>query len=425
MPFLLGACAEPARPIATSFESDEMPHAGDLLERRWRETSAALLLRPTRITAPFADRGTLLAHEARGRAYAFTALEGQTLRIELDRADVTAGPEGPHGEGAIFIDLYRIAWRGSSRRLARVDGISLGAREFSVRLPRTGEYLLRIQPDLLINAHFGLRLELSAALAFPVPSRGLAAVRSVFGDPRDGGARRHEGVDIFAPRLTPVVAVADGRAVPRQNDLGGNVVYLNAAGVSYYYAHLERAAIERPRRVRAGDVLGFIGNTGNAAATPPHLHFGIYDWGRSRGAVDPIPQLTAYRFEEDAPELPGLPAEAPRLSTYRLEQSRGGTIVWLPSPAKVYALVEPGSLAPPGARGELSHPGPLDAVISLAYMDGAPARDGTLWVSDTSAPRHDIAWPLQLRHGMLSGGGPGRENWSVSQKNTQSLQPNH
>jgi murein DD-endopeptidase MepM/ murein hydrolase activator NlpD len=191
------------------------------------------------------------------------------------------------------------------RRLARVEGIRLENGGLIITLPDTGEYVLRVRPDPLVSPHFGLQLELSAALVFPVPSQGLEAVRSVFGDPREGGARLHQGIDIFAPRLTPVVAVADGRAVPRQNDLGGNVVYLNTAGASYYYAHLERAAMDRPTRVRAGDVLGFIGNTGNATATPPHLHFGIYDWGRRRSAVDPIPHLTEHRFN-DKDEIPAI-----------------------------------------------------------------------------------------------------------------------
>jgi murein DD-endopeptidase MepM/ murein hydrolase activator NlpD len=107
-------------------------------------------------------------------------------------------------------------------------------------------------------------------------------------------------VDIFVQRLTPVLAVAAGRAMPRKDDLGGNTVWLNAPGISYYYAHLDRVAVRDQQRVKAGDVLGYVGNTGNANGMPSHLHFGVYRWGRE--PVDPLPLLLGQRFEgEQAP----------------------------------------------------------------------------------------------------------------------------
>ena len=404
-PLLLPACGEPERPRIASLSAPREPGPRDLLNQRWNESAAELLRNPRRIAPPFADHGTLLAHEARGRAYAFAALEGQTLEVELARAAIT---ENPYDEGLIFIDLYRVAWGGASWRLVRVEAVSLDPGRLTVRLPRTGEYVLRIQPDLLVNSYYGLRLELSAALEFPVSGRDLEAVQSVFGDPRDGGARLHEGIDIFAPRLTPVVAVSDGRAVPKQNDLGGNVVYLNAAGVSYYYAHLERAAMDRARRVRSGDVLGFVGNTGNAADTPPHLHFGIYDWGRNTGAVDPIPHLTERRFDEERPPVVPPLVETQPLSAHRLEPTPGGTIVWLPSPTTVPGLAEPGGLRqhPPGPLGSGplgSGPlgsGSLDAVGDLARGVGRPDRRGASGLSDTAASRRGIPLLSQLQYGL-------------------------
>ena len=73
------------------------------------------------------------------------------------------------------------------------------------------------------------------------------------------------------------------------NRLGGNVVWLWSPSrrVALYYAHLERHAVARGERVQAGDVLGYVGTSGNARGTPPHLHFGIYATGE--GAVDPAP----------------------------------------------------------------------------------------------------------------------------------------
>jgi SH3-like domain-containing protein len=163
-------------------------------------------------------------------------------------------------------------------------------------LERSGRYIVRLQPELLASVDYRLRIELDAALAFPVSGHGPRNVASVFGDPRDGGRRRHEGIDIFAPRATPVVAVVDGTAVVRHSRLGGTTVWLRGEGKSFYYAHLDEVAIDGRQGVDTGDVLGFVGNTGNAVTAPPHLHFGVYR--RGRGAVDPLPYVVARSFAE-------------------------------------------------------------------------------------------------------------------------------
>lgn len=131
--------------------------------------------------------------------------------------------------------------------------------------------------------------------ALPVPVRGVSmrSVRDTWGAPR-GADRRHEGTDIFAPRGTPVVATTRG-LVWRTGDnrLGGTVVWvLGPGGDLHYYAHLDRTAELQPRqRVAPGDVIGYVGNTGNAAGTRPHLHYGIYR--RAGGAINPYPLLAA------------------------------------------------------------------------------------------------------------------------------------
>ena len=116
----------------------------------------------------------------------------------------------------------------------------------------------------------------------------------MFGASRDAGQRHHQGVDIFVQRLTPVLAVAAGRAMPGKDALGGNTVWLNTPGTSYYYAHLDRVAVRDQQRVKVGDVLGYVGNTGNARRMPSHLHFGVYRWGRT--PIDPLPLLVGPTF---------------------------------------------------------------------------------------------------------------------------------
>jgi len=111
--------------------------------------------------------------------------------------------------------------------------------------------------------------------------------------PRDGGSRQHKGIDIFAPKGTEVVAVSDGiiSYIGDQN-LGGHCIWLTTeGGASFYYAHLDRwaAGLYEGMEVQAGDLLGYVGNTGNAIHTPSHLHFGV---NRNDEMVNPFPLLT-------------------------------------------------------------------------------------------------------------------------------------
>jgi murein DD-endopeptidase MepM/ murein hydrolase activator NlpD len=126
-------------------------------------------------------------------------------------------------------------------------------------------------------------------------------VVDTFGAPRaDTGW--HHGDDLFAPRGTPVVAVADGVVFSRGwQRLGGRRLWLrDATGNEFYYAHLERYA-RRARDgvpVKRGDLLGFVGSSGDAEQTPPHLHFEIHPASLlglgSDGAVDPTRYLRAW-----------------------------------------------------------------------------------------------------------------------------------
>jgi hypothetical protein len=129
----------------------------------------------------------------------------------------------------------------------------------------------------------------------------MASIQSWFGAPRDGGVRRHEGVDIFAPRGTAVYTVADGVVkTAGWKPVGGNVVWVESADgrYEYYYAHLNRIQVRKGQRVRAGDRLGTVGNTGNARAASPHLHFAIYRPGR-RVPVNPAPLLEDPALADD------------------------------------------------------------------------------------------------------------------------------
>ena len=103
----------------------------------------------------------------------------------------------------------------------------------------------------------------------------------------------HKGVDIFADRGTPVLSATEG-IVTRvgTNGLGGQVINVLGPGrQTHYYAHLDRyGGFKTGDVVYAGNIIGYVGNTGNARDTPPHLHYGVYD--SVRGAINPWPMLS-------------------------------------------------------------------------------------------------------------------------------------
>lgn len=135
-------------------------------------------------------------------------------------------------------------------------------------------------------------------LVMPVDGVRVAQVVDTWHAPRAGG-RRHEGQDVFAARGTPVRAAAPG-FVYRIDDLslgGLSVTTIGGGGRRVYYTHLDAVPddLREGGWVDVGTPIGFVGNSGNAALTPPHLHLGVYD-GRDDDpcawvAVDPLPML--------------------------------------------------------------------------------------------------------------------------------------
>jgi murein DD-endopeptidase MepM/ murein hydrolase activator NlpD len=120
----------------------------------------------------------------------------------------------------------------------------------------------------------------SRSLIIPVEGLESDDLVSTFHDARGGGSRRHEAIDILAPRGTDVLAVEDGRIVKLfTSAAGGLTVYqFDPTGTYvYYYAHLDAYApgLKEGAEVRKGDVLGTVGTTGNAPKNTPHLHFAI------------------------------------------------------------------------------------------------------------------------------------------------------
>lgn len=116
------------------------------------------------------------------------------------------------------------------------------------------------------------------------------------GDAKHQKRGGHKGIDIFAPKGTPLVACTNGKIVKiGYTKVGGNRVTIkDNNGFNYYYAHMDRInpSLKKGDVINSGDFVGTVGDSGNAKGTHPHLHFSIYDnRGYNRGNIDPWPML--------------------------------------------------------------------------------------------------------------------------------------
>ena len=298
---LLGAC-EQAEKLQDRFR-DLTPHeayqaqladaglAETALGKDWTRAGQSALEDATTITLPFQETGHITPERPSAVGYRITIPRGRklTFEVSLDSSEDTR----------LFIDLFRVPENEEDpfRPVFSSDSV---ARTFEHEPWRGGDFILRVQPELLRGGNYRVTLKEESQLGFPVQGRGMGAIQSVFGAERDGGRRRHHGVDIFVRRGTPVLAATDGRVSRvRETPVGGKVVWVRdrVHEASLYYAHLDSQHVSNGQLVERGDTVGFVGNTGNARTTPPHLHFGLY----RRGPIDPYPFLDPPRRE--LPEL--------------------------------------------------------------------------------------------------------------------------
>lgn len=304
---LFAAFAAPAGPISTSSilrpYVPESPHkaygvvlAGLGSDRaaplhEWVNGADRAVLEPTPVALPFEIAQDLATSEPGAEGYLFSAESGRRLQIELLRENGAERSE-------VFVDLFRLD-RGlpryvSSTMALPTAGAAARSQQVSMDVSGDSDFIVRVQPGLEEQeGRYRLAIGLEPQLHFPVVGHGTGSIQSGFGASRDGGTREHHGVDIFAPRGTPVLASLDAR-VRRVDvtDLGGKVVWLEPlfGNTRLYYAHLDSQSVEAGQYVFAGEVIGTVGNTGNARTTPPHLHFGVYIRNRG-GPRDPYPFL--------------------------------------------------------------------------------------------------------------------------------------
>ena len=244
--------------------------------QQWITVSKQTLETPHSIQLPYSHFGYFPDGQARALTLEFTARQGERIIIDLKK----------NGQESLLVyaDLFEKKGTG----ISHIGSADTTQSQLSLDVDETSTYLLRLQPELNGTTLYNLGISVAPSLFFPVAGTK-AKVGSFWGDDRDAGKRKHEGIDIFSPKLTPVVAAADGYVTGvGEGGIGGKTVWMRVADkkIHLYYAHLDRQLVEQGQRVKQGDTLGLVGNTGNAKFTAPHLHFGVYNYN---GAIDPWP----------------------------------------------------------------------------------------------------------------------------------------
>lgn len=288
------------KPSAKEVYEREFKEAPDLYAL-WESEAADALFDSVAVNLPYAEKGFFTPRTFPVYSYEVALNPGERIRVAVDTDSI---------ETLVFIDLYR-QQDDSLKSFEHQKSAKYEASELAKEITRPGIYKILIQPEIEAHTPFQLQLYREPVYEFPVASINSTSIQSYWGAARDGGRRSHEGIDIFAPRGTPVVAAVKGRVTRTGNrGLGGKQIWLQDRdrGNSLYYAHLDSIIATPGMSVSPGDTLGLVGNTGNARTTPPHLHFGIYKG--YRGAVNPL----HYVSETKKPEIPDVPIE--ELSDY-------------------------------------------------------------------------------------------------------------
>lgn len=262
------------------------------LARDWTNAAEQALVAAPVVTSPHIEEGYFPPSDPAALALRISARRGQEVLFEAELVGDSTS--------LMFVEAWRVE-PDTAMRFRRVAVADSGERSLRFEPRDDAEYVVRVQPELLRGGRVRISLRVGPTLAFPILNGRAQSIKSRFGAPRDGGAREHHGVDIFAPRGTVAVAAAAGRVARVEHTTrGGNVVWLrDQRGNALYYAHLDRQYVMEGDLVQPGDTIGFVGNTGNARTTPPHLHFGIYR--RGEGPLDPW--WFVYRPAGEAPRL--------------------------------------------------------------------------------------------------------------------------
>ena len=241
-------------------------------------------------------RRTLSSHMASlykaGGTRPLSGILGSSAEVVVSRVEfetiLQQGQIQAVADARIAYDSYNQAIRDVEAAMTQMRRLEARARATVARLSRTFERAKQAADKL---AGFNTT-RLVGGRFVSCPQSPPSSFTDTWGAPRSGG-RSHQGVDIMAAYGNKVHAYVDG-VISRQstNSLGGTTLYLQGDdGVEYYYAHLSRYASRVGQRVKAGELIAYNGNTGDARYTAPHVHFEVHPGGGA--PVNPYPYAKA------------------------------------------------------------------------------------------------------------------------------------
>lgn len=264
------------------YEAKVLKDSGKLnpVVNAWLNAAEFSLNNPLNVGGNFFEKGRFYKNDSTATAYLIELKRGQKINVALYKST--------GNNYTVYMDL----WEAGDSLLRKppvfitASDTSLNTLEYAAT--KNEKLIIRFQQELSAETDYDFEIKTGPVFNFPISPSVKSNIGSLWGVDRDGGVRKHEGIDIFAAKKSPVVAVADGiiNSVS-ENELGGKVIFLRPSNMNYnvYYAHLDSQLVEDGQRVVKGQTIGLVGNTGNARTTVPHLHFGIYTMG---GAIDPL-----------------------------------------------------------------------------------------------------------------------------------------
>ncbi|MEJ5962071.1 M23 family metallopeptidase [Pedobacter immunditicola] len=220
--------------------------SGSTLYQKWVNAAERSMKQPMKISIPYLEKAYFTSENPEATGFLFEAKNGEQLQVNITLQGLDSA--------RFFIDLFKVL-PDTSSAYEYLQSLKDGDTSLTYNIEENGNYLLRIQPELLVTFSYELQLRAGPSLANPVAA-AKQSISSLFGDGRDAGERKHEGIDIFASRATPAVAAAKGTiSHVGINNLGGKVVFLKPddRSINLYYAHLDSQLVAAGQHVSMGD----------------------------------------------------------------------------------------------------------------------------------------------------------------------------
>ncbi len=245
----------------------------------WLNAAEFSLNNPLNVSSDFSEKGRFYLNDSTATAYIINIKRGQKIITFLHKLG---------GNYNVYMDLWEAGDSLQKKQPLFIKASDTATNTIEYAATKDEKLIVRFQQELAANSEYEFEIKTGPVFYFPIAPSVKSNIGSLWGVDRDAGVRKHEGIDIFAAKKSPAVAVADGIITSvSENTLGGKVVFMRPSNMNYnvYYAHLDSQLVIEGQRVVKGQTIGLVGNTGNARTTAPHLHFGIYTMG---GPIDPL-----------------------------------------------------------------------------------------------------------------------------------------